>query len=118
MAAGVYDITIEEGGEWSMTLWLTENDLPKDLTNYQAELSIRGVVEGDLVKKLTSSPAAGITITAGEGKIKCEMTNAETKALAIREGVYDLWLIYTTPEPDTRGKLLKGMVTVDPAVTR
>ncbi|GAI44144.1 unnamed protein product, partial [marine sediment metagenome] len=91
-----------------------EDDTPKDLTDYTAEMHIRERVEGKLVKELVSG--SGITITGAEGKIELELTPAQTSALQIIKGVYDLEL--TSPAPAKVTRLLEGDITVKPEVTR
>ena len=115
MAAGKYNFTIEAGTDWEPTLWLEEEDeTPKDLTDYTAKLHIREKIEGPLIKELKTG--AGITITGPEGKIQLAMTESETSALQITNGVYDLELSSPTPVKVTR--LLEGDITVTPEVTR
>jgi len=115
MTAGKHNYVIEEGTDWESNLWLSnEDETPKDLTDYTAQMQIREQLEGPVIKELTSG--SGITITAVEGKIELALTVAETRLLQIRSGVYDLELTSGAPAKVTR--LLEGTITVTPEVTR
>lgn len=115
MTAGKHNYVIEEGTDWSSTLWLSdEDDNPKDLTDYSALMQIREQLEGPVIKELASGTE--ITITPAEGKIELDLTVAETRLLQIRSGVYDLELTSGAPVKVTR--LLEGSITVTPEVTR
>lgn len=115
MAAGEYDVPIEAGIDWEHTLYLKDDaGSPKDLTGYSAEMKIRETMEGDVIETLSTS-GGEIVITAAQGKILLKLTDLETAALGIKEGVYDLVL---TDSGTTKTKLLKGKVIVDPLVTR
>jgi hypothetical protein len=119
MEAGRYNLKIKEGADWSITMWLEDDqENIKDLTDYTALMHIRGFTEGSLVKELGTTPKTGITITAAQGRIDIQLTNAETKALAIRQGVYDLFVTDTIADPDKISCILEGDVEVRPAVTR
>ena len=116
MAAGHYDLKIDANTDWSITLWaLNEDKTPKNLTDYTANLQIRATHEAPVIKELTET--AGITITGAEGKILIELTDVETMALEIINGVYDLLMTSPTPDYD-QTRLIEGDVIVSPAVTR
>ncbi|MFI6816068.1 hypothetical protein ACIBG7_26935 [Nonomuraea sp. NPDC050328] len=108
-----YDISIEQGATYRTTLTLTG----RDLTGYTARMQVRASVASPAVLlELTSSPAAGITITLGPpGVIDIVITAAQTAAMTWWVGFYDLEL--TWPNGDVE-RLLKSTVTVDPEVTR
>lgn len=115
MTAARHDLTIEAGTDWDTVIRLEEEDeTPKDLTDYTAKMQIRETVEGPLIKELATG--AGITITGAEGKIQLALTKTETSALQITKGVYDLEL--TSPAPAKVTRLLEGIITVTPEVTR
>jgi hypothetical protein len=119
MDAGKYDLKINAGADWTITMWCFDDDENiKDLTLYTALLQIRKSVEGPVIKELGTTPKTGITITGAEGKIKIELTNIETTALAVRQGVYDLLLTNTNVSPNLKTRLIEGLVDVEPAVTR
>lgn len=110
-----HDIDIYEGADWRETWYLQDGaEDPYNLTGYQAELTIRIKAEGPIVYKMTSSPAAGITITASTGKVALDLTNANTTSLAIRCGVYDMVLVASS----IKTRLLNGNINIHPAITR
>ena len=120
MGAAYCELTIEQGADWYLNLWIRNDDgSPKDLTGYQVDMMARQTVQGDVEISMTSGGGTpNVVITPSEGKIAGHLTFAETVLLAFMEGVYDLFLTYTTPTPDTKTKLIYGPVHVRPAVTR
>jgi len=110
MTAAIYNLTIEEQAKWVMTL-----TVPMDLTGYSAYLHIRQKIRGSLIKEI-KSPSNGIIITAGatSSTIECTLTKAETLALKILQGVYDLWVVSGGSVPT---RLIYGDVHVLPTVT-
>ena len=117
MAAGVYNIPdIEAGTDWELTMYLRdEAGNPKVLTGYTATMDIRAELDGPIVKNIATG--TGITIDGPYGKITLALTDVETAALGIKQGVYDLLLCDAGGTADIT-KLLKGTVVVDPVVTR
>lgn len=110
MAAAIYNITIEEQAKWVVTI-----TVPMDLTGYTARMAIRQRVRGPITKEIYS-PSSGIVITPGgtSSTVELTLTKAETLALKIAKGVYDLWVATSGGVPS---RLLYGDVTVLPTVT-
>lgn len=118
MPASSYDITIEQGASFGFTITMTNEDAtPFDLTSWTPRSMIR--------KKYTDVTAtANLTtdvIPAGVGdtvpyKITVSMTPANTANIAAGIYVWDLE-IATAANADVR-RLLKGICTVDPEVTK
>lgn len=110
MAAAIYNITIEEQAKWVVTI-----TVPMDLTGYTARMAIRQRVRGPITKEIYS-PSNGIVITPGgtSSTVELTLTKAETLALKIAKGVYDLWVATSGGVPS---RLLYGDVTVLPTVT-
>ena len=82
MAAGTYNITIDQGADFSLTFTISDGGSAKNLTSYSVRADLRK-------KKEDSSPAAqftGSVVTAGSGIAKIVLTNAQTKNL--NEGIY------------------------------
>lgn len=110
-----YDLSIKAGSDWQLTLiWKDDAGVPKNLTGYTAQMHIRRTIEGDLVQNLATG-GSGITITAAQGKIVIDITNAQSKALGIEKGVYDL---FVTDAGSKLSCILQGEVLVEPPVTR
>lgn len=116
MAAGEHDIVIEIGATFFLNVtWKDSNDDPIDLTNYDARMQVR---------KKYSSTTALIEATTGNGKITLggalgtiliELEPADSEDITDKYGVYDLELINPSSQVY---RILKGVVTFDPEVTR
>lgn len=112
MAAGTYNLVIDQGSDFGITLTLSEDGSAKDLSNYSARAQLRS-------KKSSTSVAATFTCTvidASNGKIKMELTNSETAALSAGIYYYDLE-IHTSNDANVT-RLLEGKATVTQEVTR
>lgn len=116
MGAGEHDITIEIGATFLLNVtWKDSNGDPIDLTGYDARMQVR---------KKYSSATALISATTGNGKITLggaagtiavELVPTDSEDITDKYGVYDIELI----APNARVyRLLKGVVTFDPEVTR
>jgi hypothetical protein len=57
-------------------------ETPIDLTGYSATMAIRKSDADENILTLTSSPAAGLTITAGDGQVTVRLTAAQMTTLA------------------------------------
>ena len=112
MSAGTYNVTIEQGADFAISLTITENGSAKNLSGYSARAQMRS-------KK--SSTTVGGTFTcsitsASEGKVKMSMSNSTTKDLTPGVYFYDLELFTASDANVTR--LLEGKATVTAEVTR
>lgn len=116
MPAANYDILIEKGATFRLGLtWRDANGTPVDLTNWSARMQIRESINDAEAAVDLSSPSAGIALGGTAGTISVTITAAQTAALTIRRGVYDLEV------QDIVGnvtRLLQGAVEVSPEVTR
>lgn len=118
MPAEQHDLTIEQGATWEQDLQYLQSDgtTPIDLAGYTARMQIRPNASSDVVyASLTSSPAAGITITAPTGTIKLALSASATAALAWAQAVYDLELV---AGDGTVTRLIQGKVVLSREVTR
>ncbi len=90
--ACVHDIKIHQGADrkWSL-FFFDSNSAILPLTSYSCAMDIR-LTEDDPVAllSLTSSPAAGITITAAAGQIDFAITAAQTAAFKFKRAFYDI----------------------------
>jgi hypothetical protein len=112
MAAN-YDITIEQGATFAFSITVTG----VNLSGYAAAMQGRTTHSATTTAfALTSTPAAGLTITPGTNSvIAVALTATQTAALAApSEGVYDLE--YSIGGVVTR--ILEGTYRVTPEVTR
>lgn len=112
MAAGNYNIFIDQGSDFSIQLTLSENNSAKDITGYSARAQMRS-------KKTDSSPAASFVCTVTDptnGVLKMEMSNGTTASLSAGLYFYDLELY--TENDALVSRILEGQVTVSQEVTR
>ena len=86
MAAGIYDIVIDQGADFSIQLDLKNNGSAVNLTGFTARAQLRATP--------TSSELAGsftINFTdRANGQLKMEMTNSTTAGLPPGKYYYDL----------------------------
>jgi hypothetical protein len=113
--AGEYDITIEQGSGFSLSLsYEAPEGSPVDFTDSTARLHVRskfGVTE-KLIDLTTEN--GGIELGA-DGSIELSMTAAQTAALTFGRGVYDLEIVPPAGEPY---KIIKGNVFLKREATR
>jgi len=112
MAAGRYNIVIDQGADFALEFTLKENDSAVDLSNYSARAQLRerphdSVKAADFVCTIVSASA---------GTIKMALTNEVSAALTPKKYYYDLEIFTTNDAAVTR--LLQGEALVSPEVTR
>jgi hypothetical protein len=115
MPAAQYDITIEQGATWTLSLvWKDSGGNPITLTGYTARMQARSAyAAADTMLDLTSG--SGITLGPAAGAVALVASAAQTSAITAKKGVYDLEMV----APDGAvTRLLQGAVTVSPEVTR
>jgi hypothetical protein len=116
MAAGTYDLFIEQGATFIQDFEYFEPDgtTPIDLTGYTARMQIRS-------NKASNTALADLTTTNGKlaidgpnGKVTITIPATDTEGYAFTTGVYDLELV----NGSIVTRFIQGKVTVDPEVTR
>lgn len=116
MAAGTYDISCEQGATFLRTFrWLDESETPVDLTGFSAEMHVRTNHKATTTIVELSTTQGTITLVPAEGRIQLSLSAAETTALPVGRGVYDLELISSG---GIVTRLLEGKFIVTPEVTR
>ena len=113
--AGEYDITIEQGSGFSLSLvYEAPEDSPVDFTGSTARLHARRKFSSvDKLFELTTANG-GIALT-DDGEITLSMTAVQTAALTFDRGVYDLEIVPPAGQPY---KIIKGNVFLKREVTR
>lgn len=108
MAARV-NIVIDQGTTFNTTYSFTDdNDEPIDFTTFSANSQMR--------KSYSSNTAYTFTVSlANNGVITLSMNSATTSTITAGRYMYDLEVQDTN---GTRSRLVEGMVTVTPEVTR
>lgn len=114
MSAGKYDINIDQGATWSITLTIKQaNRLPLDLTGYTGEGMIKKTIDDP-------SPIASFVVTFPsplEGKVSLLLPAAVTAAMDFSWGVYDFKI--TSPAPGSQvTRVLQGKVLLNKEVSR
>lgn len=118
MAAAQYDLALEQGATFRLTItWTDASNNPISLVGATAHMSIRTQVAntdtGSPLIDLTTANG-GLTLGGVAGTISILITAAQTAALTVARGRYDL---YVTLSNGDRDRLMEGAVTIDPQVT-
>jgi hypothetical protein len=113
MSASRYDIEIEQGATWSLTLSLKKpNKLPVDLTGYTAKCQIRKTQDedSDIIAEVTTEVQTPFT----SGVIALSISREVTSNLDFNTAFYDLII---KSDDDKVSRIMKGTVTLSPRVT-
>ena len=111
MAAGIYDIVIDQGADFAVQLDLANDGTAVNLTNFTGRAQLRPT-------PTASELAATFTITfvdRANGRLKLELANATTAGLTPGKYFYDLELISGAGAVT---RTLQGVARVTPNVTR
>jgi hypothetical protein len=113
MSAGVYDLNIDQGSDYTLDIALKTDNVATDLTNYSARAQIRPQKNS---AELTASFTCTIEDPATEGKIKLELPNAVSKDIAAGTYYYDLEIYL--PNDSFVKRVVQGKVKISQEVTR
>lgn len=109
--ATINNLVIDQGTTFSMDLNVTNDDgTAKDLTNYSVAAQIRKTYGATTAVDFTTAKVDA------EGKITLSLTAAQTSALKAGRFVYDCEITATSPAETLR--IIEGIITVTPEVTR
>ena len=112
MAAGTYDIVIDQGSDFSIQIAISEDGTAIPIATHTARAQLRP-------SPTSSTKTADFTCTvidASGGKINMQLSNSVTAAIASGKYYYDLELVNTSNSTVT--SLLQGVARVTPEVTR
>lgn len=117
MTAGIYNLTIEQGANFSRTItWLDADGIELDLSDYMARAQFRTSHTASTTVFELTTENSGIVLGGAAGTIALVSSAASTAVLtAPSYGVWDLELI------DASGnvtRLLEGRYSITPEVTR
>lgn len=113
--AGRYDITIEQGSTFRLTIVWKIGDTPVDVTDFQARLQIRERIS-DAATVLSLTDADHITVGTDDGAFEIVVVDEETAALDYRSpGFYDFEV--ESPGGEVT-RLLHGRAGLSREVTR
>ena len=119
MAAGKYDITIEQGATYELKISYKDNNgTVLDLSSgYSARMKIRESTGGTVIASTESADSPKNTITialaASGNNIIIGITAAHTANLDFDNAVYDLELVAST----TVDRIMQGRVALDKEIT-
>lgn len=110
--AQITDFFIDQGSDWSAILTFNNVDgTPRDFTNC--------TVSGQMRRGYGSSTYTAITTTfinpVNTGKVKLALGHATSTAMKAGRYVYDVELIDSF---NARSRLVEGIITITPEVTR
>lgn len=114
MLAGRYDLTVEQGSTFNLTLvYKDQRGYVIDLTGYSARMQLRTSVGASTVALDLTTANGRISVDGAAGKINLSIAAADTAGLS-GTGVYDLELV----NGQTVQRILEGSYTISPEVTR
>ena len=112
MAAGVYDITVEQGATFEMELtWKDSTGASVVLTGYSARMKARRTYTDTTV--LFSLTSGSEIVLTSPGSIRVTIAASATAAYTPGAYVYDLEMV----NGSTVYRLVQGKCTVSPEVT-
>lgn len=114
MAAGILELSIEQGATYNLVLTYEVNGTAVNLTNYTARLQARIDVE-ETTTVLSLTTGAGITLGGAAGTITLDQSAAQTAGIPAGTYIYDLELVAGS---GTVTRLVQGELLVSPEVTR
>lgn len=113
MAAGKYNMLVQAGVTYNQTITLkNEAGVALDLTGATVASMIREQYT-DLAPVATFTCTVLVPATAG--KFNISLTPAQTSAIAVQKGVYDIEITYLSGVKD---RILQGNVIISPEVTK
>lgn len=112
MAAGTYDIIIDQGSDFALQVQVEQEGSYVALSSHTARAQLRPTPTSNT---LTATFTCTIT-DAANGILKLDLTNATTANIAAGKYYYDLELVNTSS--NTVSRLLQGVARVTPEVTR
>lgn len=103
------NITIDQGTDFSTTISVTDEDgVAVDLSGYTGAAQLR--------KWYTSTNSTSFDVTLSDSSVSLGLSSSVTTNLAAGRYVYDVEL--TDTSANTISRILEGIVTVTPNVTR
>ena len=115
MPAAKYDITIDQGSDFEISVQVFEDDAPKNLDGFGARAQLR--------QKLDASGATSFDTSGSQldsnGTVKIALSNQTTKNITPGAYVYDIEIFEgTAPNETSVVRILQGKATVTGEVTR
>jgi hypothetical protein len=115
MAAGIYDITVEQGATFRLeATWKDSTGALVNLTGYSARMQIRETYESEDIILAFTSTGGSIVLGGALGTIVVTGTATDTAKVPMTPAVYDLEL----ENAGVVTRLLQGRATITQEVTR
>jgi len=113
----IFNTHLFKGCTWELALQYQDDaGEGQDLSGYAVAMMVRKNVDSDVLLSLTSSPAAGIVLTAVTGTIQITITATQAALFQANEIVYDV--IISNATTGYKGYLVGGTIKVIRTVTR
>ena len=118
MAAGTYNISIEQGTTYQLDIvWKDSLATPIDVTGYTSRMQMRTTkADSNVLCELTTENGR-IVMGTTDGKNTLNLRSEVTAGFSFVSALYDLEVISPAATPVVT-RLLQGTITVDPEVTR
>ena len=113
--ATVKHLTIDQGTTYSLSITVSDaNANPLDLTGY--------ILRAQMRKSYGASSYTSFTVTAAAdpttGELTISLTDTQTSALKAGRYVYDIEIVSPVADGSEVTRVLEGIITVTPEVTR
>ena len=112
MAAGKYDIVIDQGSSFALDLTVQEDGSAKNLNTYSVSSQLRPHITSSTL----TATFTGTVVNATNGQLQISLTAAQTAAISPGKYFYDVEIFTSGDAVVTR--LIQGSVVVTPEVTR
>lgn len=112
MAAGKYDIVIDQGSDFAIQIQIEQDGSNVNLSTHSARAQLRPTPTSST---LTETFTCTVT-NAVQGKLTMSLTNSATANISAGKYYYDLELVNSSSSTVTR--LIEGVARVTPEVTR
>ena len=112
MAAGRYDIVIEQGTDFALEAVVKQDGTPIDLTGYDSRAHLRPKKGSDTLTQAFTCTMVDIA----NGRMKMSMANADSKSISPGRYYYD-WEIFTSGDALV-SRVLEGDAKVSAETTK
>lgn len=112
MPAAQYDLVIDQGSDFEISIAIEEDGSPMDLSNHNARAIIRSSYDAE-------QPSAGFVVSKSGSTVTIKLAHTSTKNLTRGTYVYDVEIYEGTIGSETSvTRILQGKAKVTPEVTK
>lgn len=112
MPAAQYDLVIDQGSDFEISIAIEEDGSPMDLSNHNARAIIRSSYDA-------TQPSAGFVTSKSGSTVTIKLAHTVTKNLTRGTYVYDVEIYEGTSGSETSvTRILQGKAKVTPEVTK